>query len=507
MTSVYPNVFSNNELEYLNNHHNILYAKTLIDSKPSGSVNVSIPITESIRTTLESQFGLHFSSNSQIPMRWIKGDTARHLDVGPSSFKNTYLLYLTNSPGELIVDSQSYPIEPNTGYVFNEGISHETRFTENIPRLLLGPMNEFAEPVGASANLYTIRLILPSLNNLVIFTGFFYSYIETNIVYAFYDSTNPNLNIISSGSNGGPTYLYQPGWLCFDGGGCNITKFPYLYGETQGDYNLYGNTGSSTGNNVDGLNNVTYEIRRPITYYPTEADALANTNSLGFTPYYIVGNEGPFGYTSWRIASNSYGTSSKSTVYVNGNELNSDGAYFLYPSAPCFLEGTTVLCKMDDVEKYVPVEELKTGTLVKTSLHHYKKLVLLGKGIIQNPGDNERTQNRLYKCSTLNYPNLKTDLYITGCHSILEFPITAKQKEDIVKHLGELFITDKKYRLLACVDERAEPWNSKGTYTIWHFALENSNESMNYGVYVNGGLLVESCSIRFLKTKSNMILN
>ena len=126
--------------------------------------------------------------------------------------------------------------------------------------------------------------------------------------------------------------------------------------------------------------------------------------------------------------------------------------------------------------------------------------------MIYNPDNDERTENRLYKCSTSKYPQLKEDLYITGCHSILEFPITTKQMKDTIKHLGKLFVTDNKYRLIACVDERAEPWNSKGTYMIWHFALENSNEGMNYGVYANGGLLVETCCISFLKNKSNMVL-
>jgi hypothetical protein len=84
--------------------------------------------------------------------------------------------------------------------------------------------------------------------------------------------------------------------------------------------------------------------------------------------------------------------------------------------------------------------------------------------------------------------------------------MTDKQKEDTTSHLGKLFFTDDKYRLIACLDERAKPWNSKGTYTVWHFALENDNETFNYGVYANGGLLVETCSIRFLKTKSNMTL-
>ena len=175
----------------------------------------------------------------------------------------------------------------------------------------------------------------------------------------------------------------------------------------------------------------------------------------------------------------------------------------MYPATPCFLEGTKILCQVDGVDTYVQVNQLKPGTLVKTSLDGYKPVVLVGHGSIQNPGDDERSENRLYKCSTSNYPDLTDDLYITGCHSILEFPITERQKESIINHLGNLFVTDKKYRLMACVDERAEPWNSKGLYNIWHFALEHHDVKMNYGVYANG-LLVETCSINFLKNKSNM---
>ena len=161
---------------------------------------------------------------------------------------------------------------------------------------------------------------------------------------------------------------------------------------------------------------------------------------------------------------------------------------------------------MHGVDQYVPVEQLTTGTLVKTGLNGYKPVVLTGHGVIENPGDDARTKNRLYKCSVSNYPELAHDLYITGCHSILEPQITDAQKEALIGHLGKIFITGDKYRLIACADERAEPWVSKGAYTIWHFALENDNESMNYGVYANGGLLVESCSIHYLKTKSTMIL-
>jgi hypothetical protein len=395
MTSTYTNVLSSEELEYLNNLPEVLVAKASVDSRASGVVYFSVAVTEPIRATLQSRFGLQISVGACIPMRWIKGDTAPHIDTGRSTFQNTYLLYLNDSPGGLIIDSHSYPIEANTGFVFNEGLSHETQGTGHVPRLLLGPMNELAEPVGSN-----------------------------------------------------------------------------------------------------------------LTYYPTEADALSYTNVIGYGSSFTVGDGGPFGgYTSWRLASNSTGTSSQAIVYVNGNILNSDGSYYLYPAAPCFLEGSTILCEVDGVERYVPVEQLAKGTLVKTSLDGFKPVALVGKGSIQNPGNDERTENRLYKCSPSKYPQLKDDLYITGCHSILQFPITHKQKEDTVKRLGRLFVTDKKYRLMACVDERAEPWNSQGAYTIWHFALEHQDEGMNYGVYANGGLLVETCSIRTLKNKSNMTIS
>jgi hypothetical protein len=168
------------------------------------------------------------------------------------------------------------------------------------------------------------------------------------------------------------------------------------------------------------------------------------------------------------------------------------------------LEGTTVLCHIEGVETYVPIEEMTPGMFVKTTRDGYKQVVLIGKGTILNPGDNERSENRLYQCSPSMYPDLSKNLYITGCHSILEYPITEKQTEAIMAHQGKLFVTDTKYRLMACIDERAEPWNSAGEYTIWHFALEHEDDGMNYGVFVNGGLLVESCCIRFLKNKSNM---
>jgi hypothetical protein len=395
--SIFTNLLSAEDIQYIHALPEVAAAKAKVDASSAGMVYFSIALTPSIRAALQDRFGLDLSSVSAIPMRWMKGDTAPHVDRATAAFEHTYLVYLNDSPGQLILGSDSYPIAADTGYVFNEGLHHSTEGTGSVPRLLLGPMNELAQPVGA-----------------------------------------------------------------------------------------------------------------PLAYYPTEADALAYTNAIGYSGSFTVGDGGPFGpgggYTHWRLASNSYGSSSQAIVYANGSVLNADGGYVLYPATPCFLAGSKILCQVDGVEKYVPVEELQRGTLVKTSMDGFKAVAEIGTGLLQNPGDSARIENRLYKCSPANYPALTEDLYITGCHSIIEFPLTEKQKEDTIQRLGQLFVTDKKYRLMACVDERAEPWASAGTYTIYHFALEHADDGMNYGVYANGGLLVETCSLRSLKSRSNMAL-
>jgi hypothetical protein len=390
-----PSVLSAADIEYINALPEVISAKSKLDNVESGKIYFSIKLTDSLRQVILSRFGLNLSNVSDIPMRWIKGDTAPHIDRGISEFKNTYLVYLNDSPGEFVLEDVSYPISENTGFIFNEGLSHKTQNTGSTPRLLLGPMNELANPVGFS---------------------------------------------------------------------------------------------------------VTF-------YYPSQADALANTNELAEYGGYTI--RLVYGFSYWRIASTSTGPSPQNVVYAVGDTLIGTGypeVYYLYPSAPCFLDGTTILCQVDGEEKYIPVEDMTNGTLVKTSRDGFKKVVAIGKGVLENPDNDERTENRLYKCTPANYSELTENLYITGCHSILVNTITDKQKEDTIKHLGKIFITDKKFRLMACVDERAEPWNSSGCYTIWHFALENDDTGMNYGVYANGGLLVETCAIRTLKNKSNLTL-
>jgi len=414
MANSYANILSTEDVAYLNQLPEVLNAKAKLGA--SGKVYFTVAVTPTIRAALKERLGLDLAGVNEVPMRWIKGDTPPHVDSGASAFKNTYLIYLNSSAGEVIIGENSYPIEQNTGFVFNEGISHETIETGSEPRLLLGPMNELAQPVGGQPVYY--------FNN-------------------YNDAYNGNIS-----SN--PNYL--------------------------------------------GYNNSGYIIGTNTSPGPISSEPIST-------------------YSSWRVAaiySNS-GIPLPTGIYPNGFDLATYGGYpdnatyYLYPSQPCFLKGTQILCQVDGVDTYVAVEKMQPGTLVKTSRDGYKPVKLIGSGPLKNSGDKERGQNRLYKCSPAEYPELKKDLYITGCHSILMDSLTDAQRDGTIKQLGGIFITDNKYRLMACLDERAEPWASEGTYTIWHFALEHDDIRMNYGVYAEG-LLVETCSINFMQTKSNLVL-
>jgi hypothetical protein len=149
---------------------------------------------------------------------------------------------------------------------------------------------------------------------------------------------------------------------------------------------------------------------------------------------------------------------------------------------------------------------LRKGDLVKTFNDGYLPINTIGKREIFHHALDERIKDQLYKYSKTAYPEIFEDLVITGCHSVLVNEFTnEKQKEDVVKLLGNIYITDDKYRLPACIDDKSRIYETKGTYTVYHLALENDNYYYNYGIYANG-LLVESCSKRYLKELSNMKL-
>jgi len=171
----------------------------------------------------------------------------------------------------------------------------------------------------------------------------------------------------------------------------------------------------------------------------------------------------------------------------------------------CFKEDSKILCLINNSETYVNVQDITKGTLVKTRLNGYLPVSNIGHSKIYNPGHDIPSKNRLYKLSPEQYPELIEDLIITGCHSILVDELTDEQREKSIQYTGDIYITENKYRLIACLDNRATPYQDEGIHKIWHFSLENNDYYMNYGVYANG-LLVESTSNRMMIELSGMEL-
>ena len=168
----------------------------------------------------------------------------------------------------------------------------------------------------------------------------------------------------------------------------------------------------------------------------------------------------------------------------------------------CFKEDSKILT----IDGYKPIQDLRKGDLVKTSNNDFKPIELIGKQSRYHPAStDERIKDQLYRCSQTYFPEVFDDLIITGCHSILVDELTEDQIIESTKVNGKVYITEGKYRLPACVDERTQVYEHPGMYTIYHLALENEEPTMNYGIYANG-LLVESCSIRFMKELSMLTL-
>ncbi len=226
---------------------------------------------------------------------------------------------------------------------------------------------------------------------------------------------------------------------------------------------------------------------------------------LGDPPGYSPGNVYSTGITglgtasgtiTWTVASNTPST----LYYICQYHGGMNGIiYVIDEPIMCFLEGTKILTDIG----YSPIQTLKKGSLIKTLKNGYVAIDTIVYSNINNVICNDRHKDKLYVCSNKKYPSIFEDLVITGCHSILVDELTEDERKQSLDILGDIFITDSKYRLPACIDKRARPYEKEGIFKIYHIALENDDYYMNYGIYANG-LVVETASKRFIKEIANM---
>lgn len=234
-----------------------------------------------------------------------------------------------------------------------------------------------------------------------------------------------------------------------------------------------------------------------------ELVSIAYTAAPGF-----VGQDTIYFTLSHTYNSNNYptGIDSSFVTYIMDPSIN---ITVIPPPPPCFKEGSQILCLNDDMEEeYRAIETIRSGTLVKTYKHGYVPVKYIGTSQLYNSGTDVRKIDKLYRCGKEQYPDMEQDmddLILTGCHCILVDELSDAEKALTMDLYDTILITDDKYRLSACFDDRALPYEVKGTYNIWHLALDHDDYYMNYGIYAHG-LLVETCSQRSILEMSKMTL-
>ena len=161
--------------------------------------------------------------------------------------------------------------------------------------------------------------------------------------------------------------------------------------------------------------------------------------------------------------------------------------------AACFNEGTLILCLVNSVEQYVPIENIKPHAIVKTIRDGYVMVTHVGKRrVLNNP---KHPRHCMYVMSKQENLGLTHDLIVTGGHSILVDQITEEER-NLLESLDCVNTLDKKYLLLAAAaPTRFKKVEDVKEFTCYHLVLKDSDENKRYGIYANG-VLTESISKR-----------
>jgi hypothetical protein len=162
-------------------------------------------------------------------------------------------------------------------------------------------------------------------------------------------------------------------------------------------------------------------------------------------------------------------------------------------SSSCFNEGTKIFCLKNDKEEYLPIQDLRKGDIVKTYLHGYKKIDLIGKARMRNNSSNKWKNNMFVMRKTLEN-NLIEDLIMTGGHSLLVDEFKREYfREDRIGYYeiqkSNPWTIDGKHLLLAGVSNFFKEIHDNNLYTYYNFTLDsNGDDEKRYGIWANGVL-------------------
>ena len=215
---VLPSILSSSEIAEILNQSDVITNREKLSTQ--NVVKFAITLPSLIKTKLQNSLSINLSHLSTIPMRWIIGNTSPHIDKGDSNFNTSYLIYLTDSIGTLIIDEINYSIVAGNAHIFSEGLEHSTINTENNMRLMIGPISENGIGVGGPTVIYFDNEAQDNILN-----NGFYVVESVNGISSWTILSSSNGNNLNS-PNGGP---YNAGDVLYSNPGQNVFPMYILY--------------------------------------------------------------------------------------------------------------------------------------------------------------------------------------------------------------------------------------------------------------------------------------
>jgi len=170
----------------------------------------------------------------------------------------------------------------------------------------------------------------------------------------------------------------------------------------------------------------------------------------------------------------------------------------------CFSEGTKILCCDDEGnEVYKKIETLRSGDLVKTYKHGFKKIMMIGKNVMVN--DVDTPHNCMFTLYKTEENGLTDNLTVTGGHSLLVDDL-GDLAERNKEWLGENYKIEDKYLLVCALNPAFVALDDQEVYNYYHFVLQNDgNDDARFGVWANGALTETPSFNQFIQYKLNPI--
>ncbi len=148
-------------------------------------------------------------------------------------------------------------------------------------------------------------------------------------------------------------------------------------------------------------------------------------------------------------------------------------------------------------ERYVDISNLRPGMFVKTIRDGYVPILAVGVKTIRT---GETPHTTLYRVPTYSDNDNKSELLVTGGHSILINKDVIGQIPRDTRRLFKYLRTkiDNCQRVLAMNWPGANRVPAGVVTNIYHLVLDGRREA-NYGIYVNGGWLSETTTTKYFK--------